>query len=78
MVYSIQQLIENEDDNIIDQICQNQNITVLITDFLKSSLEEENQPTIKVIGHILSSSNPQNIDIYLFHGVLDAINNLVT
>ena len=46
--------------------------------FLKSGLTEENQPAIKTLGHIFGSNAPEHVDIFLFLGALEAINNLMT
>lgn len=65
--------MENDDDLIIDSICQDTNIVQVIMNFLKSPLDEENVPAIKCIGQIFSGSNPANCDLFLFHGTLDAL-----
>jgi len=45
---------------------------------LTSPLDEESTPALRAIGNILSSTNPENIDLFLFHGGLSAFNHLMT
>jgi hypothetical protein len=42
---------------------------------MKSQRPDEMTPSIRSLGYIISSSNAENIDLALFHGVLSAIDN---
>ena len=76
-IQAIQFLIENEDAQIIDLICKSKTSVELIMKFLRSENAEHHGPSIKVLGHVFSSDNEDHINVFLCHGVLDAINALM-
>jgi hypothetical protein len=76
-ITTIGNLIE-DDEQVIEQVCSRINIIKIIIEQLKEPLDEDNHPAIKVISIIFQSINSNNIDIFLFHGTLDALNNLLT
>lgn len=45
---------------------------------LRSEIEEEFSPVLKIAGNLSSSADPQNIDVFLFHGGLSALNDLLS
>jgi len=48
-----------------------------IIEYLTSPLEEEQVPALRAIGNILSSTNPENIDLFLYEGGLSALDQLM-
>jgi len=70
-------LIE-DDEQVIEQVCSRINLIKIIIQQLQEPLDEDNHPAIKAISVIFQSSNANNIDIFLFHGALEALNNLLT
>ena len=48
-----------------------------IINYMKSPLSEESTPALRCAGQILASSNVENTDLFLFHGGLAALNNML-
>ena len=44
---------------------------------MKSPLQEEWTPALRVAGQLSSSSNSDNVDLFLFHGGLEAVDALL-
>jgi hypothetical protein len=76
-LWGLAYLIEQGDDNFITQVCQGKNTIKTIIEYLGSPLSEEMTPAVRAVGNILSSSNPENIDIFLFEGGLNALNSIL-
>ena len=76
-LWTIAYLVEQADDTFITQVCQGQSTMRMLIHYLGSSLEEEMTPALRAIGNVMSSSNPENIDLFLFEGGLNALNCLL-
>lgn len=50
----------------------------ILIQYLGSPLNEEFTPALRAIGNIMSSTNPENIDLFLFESGLSALNHLMT
>jgi hypothetical protein len=77
-LWAIAYLLEQADDNFITQVCQGKSTMKMLIQYLTSPLEEEMVPALRAIGNIMSSSNPENIDLFLFESGLSALNHLMT
>jgi hypothetical protein len=76
-LWAIAYLVEQADDSFITQVCQGKSTMKILIQYLGSHLLEEMTPSLRAIGNILSSSNPENIDLFLFEGGLDSLNHLM-
>lgn len=45
--------------------------------YMKSDLVEEHTPALRTIGNILTSDTPENIDLFIFHDGLSALNGMM-
>ena len=72
-MFLLNYLLEQDNEQLITLICQGPETIDLIINFMKSGLDSECSPALKAAGNICSSANSENIDLMLFHGLLDAL-----
>jgi hypothetical protein len=75
-MWALAYIAENADDMYLTSICQSQSLISSIITFMNSPLIEEQVPALRAAGNILSSSNPDNVDVFIFHGGLNALSKL--
>ena len=76
-LWALAYLVEQADDNFITQVCQGKDTMKYLIEYLTSPLEEEMVPALRAIGNILSSTTPENIDLFLYEGGLSALDHLM-
>lgn len=78
MVWGLSYLTENADENLINQICQSQDLITCIINYLGSSNPEQYEPSLRAVGNILAGENTQNTNLILYHKGLEGISGLLT
>lgn len=76
-LWAISYLCQDSDDQFITQICQSKTMVQTLIYYMKSDLVEEHTPALRTIGNILTSDTPENIDLFIFHDGLSALNGMM-
>jgi hypothetical protein len=77
-LWAISYLLQDCDDGFVTQVCQGKTMIQNLIRYMKSHLIEEYTPSLRAVGNILTSSSPENVDLFIFHGGLDALNAMMT
>ncbi len=76
-LYSLLHLCKYADDKFIASLCNNWLIIEKLIASMNSCKIEEQEPSVKAIGIILSNSNRTNTDILLLNGVLNSLESII-
>jgi hypothetical protein len=76
-LWTLSYLVTDSTDEFMTQVCQGKTTIQNLITFMKSDINEECTPAIRAIANILTSNIPENIDLFIFHGGLDAMNKVM-
>ena len=77
-MWALSYFLDDCEDEIVTAICQGKTTMQQIINYLKSPLVEEQRPALRCAGQILVSDVVENIDLFMIHGGLNALDVILT